>query len=232
MSRALLEWTSLRESLLMALSAIRGNKLRSSLTLIGIVVGVFSIISVMTAMGVLRNSIEEGITQLGANTFQMQKFFGGFNSGGDNMRRFRNRKDITFEQALQVRDKSTYAEAVGIESWEFGRVVLWGGARTNPNVSLAGENIEGLLTNDWTVETGRGLSAQDMDMGRPVAILGKDVVDKLFPPSVSPLGETIRIDGNLYEVIGVFASKPSGLGGFEGNFVIIPITTYFQKYGK
>ncbi|HET6273419.1 MAG TPA: ABC transporter permease [Bacteroidota bacterium] len=232
MSKALLQWASLRESFLMAINAIRGSKLRSALTLIGIVVGVFSIISVMTAMGVLRNSIEEGVTQLGANTFQMQKFVGGFNSGGDNFRRFRNRKDITFEQAVQVRDKATFAEAVGIESWEFGRVVRWQGERTNPNVSLAGENIEGLLTNDWTVEFGRGFSAQDMDLSRPVAILGRDVVDKLFPPSVNPLGETVRIDGNLYEVIGIFFQKPSGLGGFQGNFVILPITTYFQKYGK
>lgn len=231
MSKSLLDWTSLKETIVLALTAIRANKLRSTLTLLGIVVGVFSIISVMTAMGVLRNSIEEGITQLGVNTFQMQKFVGAFNSGGDR-RRFRNRKDITYDQALAVRDKATLAEAVGIESWEFGGVVKWRGERTNPNVPLAGENIEGLITNDWTVEIGRGFSAQDIAMGRPVIILGKDVVTKLFPPSMSPIGETVRIDGALYEVIGVFVSKGSSLGGFGDNFVNIPITTYFQVYGK
>ncbi len=231
MSKALLDWASLRETILLALNAIRANKLRSTLTLLGIVVGVFSIISVMTAMGVLRNSIEEGITQLGANTFQMQKFVGGFNRGGDG-RRFRNRKDITYEQALAVRNKATLAEAVGIESWEPGRVVKWRGERTNPNVWLAGENIEGLITNDWTTEVGRGFTSQDIEMGRPVIILGKDVVTKLFPPNMNPVGETVRIDGTLYEVIGVFTSKGQSLGGFGDNFVNIPITTYFQVYGK
>ncbi len=225
------DWSSLKESILMALSAIRASKLRSVLTLLGIVVGVFSIISVMTAMGVLRNSIEEGITQLGANTFQIQKYTGGF-GGPRDRRRFRNRKDITFEQAAQVRDKTTLSQAVGIESWEFGRIVRWKGEKTNPNISLAGENVEGLPTNDWTVEYGRGFSNQDMEMVRPIIILGKTVAEKLFPPSISPIGEVVRVDGALYQVIGVFAKKGSALGGNQDNFVSIPITTYFQKYGK
>src|SRR5512142_704532 len=102
--KLVLEWSNFRESLLMALAAIRGSKLRSILTLLGVTVGVFSIISVMTAVGVLRNSIEEGITQLGANTFVIEKFPPVI--GGDhhaNWRKWRNRKDITYEQALQVK---------------------------------------------------------------------------------------------------------------------------------
>ncbi|MBM2839537.1 MAG: hypothetical protein HW412_65, partial [Bacteroidetes bacterium] len=83
--------------------AIRGSKLRSALTILGIVVGIFSVISVMTAMQVLRDSIEEGISELGANTFQIQKFVGGFNTTAAERRRMRNRKNITYEQALQVR---------------------------------------------------------------------------------------------------------------------------------
>ena len=224
------EWSNLKESVVMALAAIRGSKLRSVLTLLGIVVGVFSIISVMTAMGVLRNSIEEGITQLGANTFQIQKFTGGFSGPRD--RRFRNRKDISYEQAEQVRDKSTLAQAIGIESWEFGRIVSWRGEKTNPNISLCGENIEGLTTNDWTVEYGRGLSSQDLEMVRSVIILGKTVAEKLFPPSIRPIDEIVRVDGALYQVIGVFGKKGSALGGNQDNFVCIPISTYFQKYGK
>src|SRR5512141_29773 len=164
MSKLVFEWSNFRESLLMALAAIRASKLRSILTLLGVVVGVFSIISVMTAVGVLRNSIEEGIMQLGANTFQIQKFNNGFDSGPEQRRRMRNRKDITYEQALAVRDKATLAEEVGIESWQFGRTIFWNGQKTNPNVQVAGENIEGLVTNDWNVENGRGFSQQDMDM--------------------------------------------------------------------
>ena len=91
MSKMFFEWSNIRESFAMAMTAIRTNKLRSALTLVGVIVGVFSIIAVMTAMGVMRNSIEEGMNQLGANTFQIQKFPSGFDSGPDTRRKLRNR---------------------------------------------------------------------------------------------------------------------------------------------
>ena len=233
MSKAMLEWANFRESLTMAFTAIRANKLRSILTLLGIVVGVFSIISVMTAMAVLRNSIEEGITQLGANTFQLQKFPPGGPGGGDHQRhRFRNRKNITIEQAQAVKDNLTLAEAVGLEVWRPGRILFWNGQKTNPNVTLFGENPEGLVTNDWVVETGRGITPQDIDFARNVIIIGLKVREKLFPPQLDPIGERIRIDGRVYEVVGVFAKKGSALGGDNDNFVVVPLSTYFQQYGR
>ena len=115
MSTSAFTYASLRESLSMAVHAIRASKLRSALTALGIVVGIFSVISVMTAMQVLRDSIEEGIADLGANTFQISKFVGGFNTTARERRKWRNRRNITYEQALQVREKVTLAEAVGIE---------------------------------------------------------------------------------------------------------------------
>jgi putative ABC transport system permease protein len=232
MSRFALELASFRESLVMAFNAIRSSKLRSILTLLGVVVGVFSIISVMTGVGVLRNSIEEGLTQLGANTFQMQRVGGGFNTSPEERHKMRNRKLLTYEQALAVKANAQLAAAVGIEDWQFGRIVYWEGAKTNPNVSLAGENLEGIVTNDWTVGEGRGMTSQDFDQGRRVALLGIEVRDKLFPPSISPVGQTIRLDGSLYQVIGVFDKKGTALGGNQDNFVVIPLTAYFDKYGK
>jgi putative ABC transport system permease protein len=232
MLRELLSRANLAESLLMALAAIRASKLRSVLTMLGIVVGVFSIISVMTAIGVLRNSIEQGLTQLGANTFQVQKFGGDFNSSPEQRRRMHNRKNITYENAVAVREKSTLAQAVGIEVGMGGKIVYWEGKRTNPNVELVAENLEGIETNDWTVGTGRGFSAQDVNLGAHVVILGQAVVDKVFPPNVNPVGEDIRVDGGIYRVIGIFEKKGSALGGNNDNFVVIPLPTYFQRYGK
>ncbi len=232
MSKLALEFANLRESLTMALSAIRQSKLRSLLTLLGIVVGVFSIISVMTAVGVLRNSIEEGLTQLGANTFQIQKFSMDFNTTPEQRRKMRNRKNITYEQALEVKEKETLAEAVGIEAWKFGRVVFWEGHKTNPNVQIAGENVEGMVTNDWIAQAGRSLSPQDVDQARQVAVIGDVLAEKLFPPQVNPVGETIRFDGSLYQVIGVLEKKGGALGGNQDNFLAIPISTFFLKYGK
>jgi putative ABC transport system permease protein len=231
MSKLVLEWGHLRESLQMALSSIRTSKLRSILTLLGIAVGVFSIISVMTAVGVLQNSIEEGLMQLGANTFQVQKF-PQFHSGPDAHRKYHNRKDITIEQAMQVREKATLAAAVGLEVWQGGKVLVWNGQKTNPNFQIVGENTDGLVTNDWVVDVGRPFNSQDVDMARRVVVLGKAVAEKIFPPSINPVGETVRIDGSLYLVIGVFVKKGGNLGGNQDFFGAIPITSFFQKYGK
>jgi putative ABC transport system permease protein len=232
MSKLVFEWSNFRESLLMALAAIRSSKLRSILTLLGVTVGVFSIISVMTAVSVLRNSIEEGISELGANTFQIQKFPVTMGDNHQNRWKYRNRKDITYEQALAVREKSTLADAVGIEASRWGKVIYWNGQKTNPNVSVIGENLEGMITNDYNVGTGRSFGSQDMDQARDVAILGSAVAEKLFPPNINPVGQTIRADGSLYQVIGVFEKKGGALGGNQGNFIAIPLTTYFGKYGK
>jgi putative ABC transport system permease protein len=232
MSKVAFELSNIRESFLMAMSAIRTNKLRSALTLVGIIVGVFSIIAVMTAMGVLRNSIEEGMSQLGANTFQIQKFPSGFDSGPDVRRRLRNRKDITYEQALQVRDKTTLAEAVGLEIWKFGLVMVWEDKKTNPNTQVAGENVEGVVTNNWIVEHGRSINQEDVDKSNRVIVVGSGIVEKLFPPQVNPLGENIRVDGEIYQVIGVFEKKAAGLGDNQDNLGVIPITSYFEKYGR
>jgi putative ABC transport system permease protein len=71
-----------------------------------------------------------------------------------------------------------------------------------------------------------------MDMAREVAIMGSAVAEKLFPPNIDPVGQTIRADGSLYQVIGVLQKKGGSLGGNQDNFIAIPLTTYFQKYGR
>lgn len=222
----------LKEAFMMALNAIRAHKLRSILTLLGIVVGVFSIIAVMTAMGVLRNSIESGLTQLGAHTFQIQKY-PSFSSGPRDRARFRNRKHITFEQGLMVKQKTTLAQAVGLEAWEFGNktVKALSGEQTNPNVFLAGEDLEGFVTNNWMIGDGRLFTEDELASGRNVIILGMDVVKKIFPRT-DPIGQKVRIDGHEYAVIGTIERKGQRLGGSPDNFAAVPLTTFFRVYGK
>jgi putative ABC transport system permease protein len=232
MSKLAHHWSQFRESMIMALFAVRSSKLRSILTLLGIAVGVFSIIAVMTAVTVLRNSIENGISQLGANTFQMQKYPAVMGDNHAMRRKYRNRKNISYEQALAVKEKATLAEMVGIEGWRGGKVVVWNGQKTNPNVGVVGENVEGIPTNDWTVSDGRALNQQDLEMASKVAILGSTLSEKLFPPYIDPVGQTIRVDGILYKVIGVLQKKGGSLGGNQDNFMIVPLTAFFNVYGK
>lgn len=221
----------LRESFLMAINAIRTHKLRSILTLLGIAVGVFSIIAVMTAMGVLVNSVESGMAMLGSHTFQVQRF-PTFQMGDGSRARFRNRKKILYEQAIAVKEQTTLAAAVGIEAWESGKVVKSVlGTKTNPNVSLVGENLEGFITNNWEISEGRLFTEDEHNSSRYLAIIGQDVVNKLFS-NINPINQKIRIDGVEYLVIGVVGKKGQALGRAQDNFVAIPLTTFFRVYGK
>ncbi|MDD8017883.1 MAG: ABC transporter permease [Bacteroidota bacterium] len=221
----------LQESINMALNAIRLNKLRSTLTLLGIGVGVFSIIGVMTAMGVLQNAIESGLSDLGTNTFQIQKYPAFNFNDHDNRNKFRNRKDITYDQGVQFVNRLTIAKYIGLEVWTGGKVVEYQNNRTNPSVGVVGENTDGFPTNNWNVQEGRAFTNQEVQSADNVAVLGSDVVTKIFPRG-DPVGEFIRIDGQRFKVIGVLEKKGAVLGGNQGNMVAIPITTHLNLYGK
>ncbi len=221
-----------KESFFMAINAIKINKMRSFLTLLGIAVGVFSIIGVMTAMSVLLNSIESGMAELGAHTFQIQKF-PAFGEGGPRERaRYRNRKDISYENGVVVKDNTTLASAIGLESWEGGKVVKsTAGLKTNPEIGVAGEDVDGFTTNNWNIDLGRAFTRAEVNAGKHVTVIGKGVIDKLFQHT-NPIGQPIRVDGKEFEVIGTIEEKGQMLGGNQSNFVVIPITTLFNEFGK
>ncbi|MBI5215214.1 MAG: ABC transporter permease [Ignavibacteriae bacterium] len=216
----------------MALNAIRTNKLRSILTLLGIAVGVFSIIGVMTAMGVLLNSIQGEMSALGVNTFQVQKYPMFQTGSAKEQASLRNRRDITYEQALRVKEDASLAKLVGMFCSDWGKIIQSpSGLKTNPNISLSGRDIEGFTANSWTIGDGRLYTQSELESGKRVVVLGIDVVKKIFP-RVNPIGEKVRIDGHEFEVVGVVQPRGNMLGGNGDNFAVIPITTYFDIYGK
>ena len=219
-----------REIITISLNAIRANKLRSVLTLLGIGVGVFSIIGVMTAVRVLQNSIENGLSNLGTHTFQIQKM--PMMAGRTEWMKAMKRKDITYAQAQTVADRLTMAQYVGIEGWNGGNTIqLLSGEKTNPNVGVAGEMPEGIPTNNWTIKEGRSITDNDLLHSYPVAIIAKDIETKLFPRG-GAVGSEIKINSQRYTVIGTFEPKGGSLGGSSDNFVAIPLTTFMEQFGR
>lgn len=126
------------EFIKIALSSLHANKLRSSLTILGIVVGIFSIISISTLISMLQLSIEEGLSMLGKNTFQIQKWPAMMEGGPGARAKYRNRKDITYEDYTLLKEKLTDAQYVGAEQWSFGKMVKFGNKETNPNIQVCG----------------------------------------------------------------------------------------------
>jgi putative ABC transport system permease protein len=142
----------------MSLDAILANKLRTVLTLVGIVAGVASIIAVMTAISLVQATMEREMSVLGAQTFQVQKWpAGGFTSDAQRRRAMR-RPALTLENAAAIRNQVPTVDLVGSEIWDFGSVVQYKGETTNPNISIVGGTPEYAPNNTHFVGLGRNLS--------------------------------------------------------------------------
>ena len=220
----------LRESISMALTALAAHKLRSALTLLGVLIGVFSIIVVMTAMRVLERSIEANLSQLGGQTFAIQKWPQvRFGTRAD-WEKYLRRKDITLEQGELVEEKATLAAAVGVEGqfWSGGIQTRY--AKTAPTVLLYGETPGSFLAHDWLAAEGRVLVDSDLDNARNVCVLGSALAKTVFPFG-SAVGQGLKINGIPYTVVGVLAPKGGSLGGDQDNFAVIPLTTALNRYG-
>lgn len=229
MNRSFL-WSEWSESFRMALSAIRSNKLRSVLTLLGIVIGVFSIIAVTTAMRVMQNSIESELNSLGSNVFVITKY-PVFHAGGPgSWRKYRNRKNITYEQVVRLRERATLASNVGAEAGRGGRVAQYSDQKTNPNVEIDGVTPDIFEAQNKNIDEGRTISQSDIDIGRLVCVIDPNLVKALFPHS-DPIGEDVKVDGIGYRVIGTIKDEGNVLGGGQP-YMMVPITTFFARYGK
>jgi putative ABC transport system permease protein len=219
------------ESLALSFTSLRTNKLRTLLTILGIVVGIFSIILIMTIINMLQVTIESGVSQLGKNTFQIQKFPAVQMGGPGSRAKYRNRKDLTIEEFEKLKESLSSAKYIGAEQWRFGRMIKYGNNETNPNVQVAGITSEAFYTNDWVVEFGRLIRDGDVERNVPVIIIGSDIVDKLFP-NIDPIGQYVRLEGRPLQVIGVLEKQGQLFGQSRDNFVVLPITVYQSMYGR
>ena len=200
----------LSESLDLALGAIRSNKMRSFLTLLGIIIGVMTIIAMQSLITGLRKSMTEQLNILGTNVFNIQKY-PAVGMGHGWWEKYRNRKDLTYDQAMAVRERVKAAAAVSADVDTWGQEIRYKDKKTLNNVSVMGTTPEFIENAGYEIASGRFLTQQDLEYNRRVAIIGVDVLDKLFG-SENPLGLNIKIKGERFEIIGVFAKKGSIFG--------------------
>lgn len=211
----------------LSVDTIRSNKLRTSLTLAGIAIGVFSIIAIMTLLDALQTGIDSGLSQLGTNTFQIQKFPAVM--GGPPSRKMRNRPDIVYDQGEQLIEKATLYKYISLEYWKGAKTFKYGQNSTNPNMLLGGVNMDFLPCNDYSVKEGRFFTQPELNSASSVAVIGMEVVDKLFPKE-TPIGKKIILDKNEFLVIGILEPKGESFGQSRDNIALVPITRALQIY--
>ena len=216
--------------LVMAFHSILANKLRSMLTLVGIVAGVASIIAVMTAIALVQATLEQEMSVLGAQTFQVQKWpAGGFASDAQRRRAMR-RPPLTLVNASAIRTQVSTVDLVGSEIWDFGFTAEYRGETTNPNLSIVGGTPEYPPNNTHFVGLGQNLSPMDVRSGASVVVIGHAIAKKLFP-FLDPIGREVLVDHRKYRIVGVFDEKKSAFGGNFDNYVLMPVTTFLNVYG-
>ena len=215
------------ESIIMAFDAVRANKLRSGLTLLSIAIGIFAIIGAGTAVTSLNNSVNGELASLGQNTFQIRHRPSIVTSNRESMR-YRSRQPIDFAQAKDFKRQMESAESVSVYDNESRLIVKANNLSTDPTVSVEGIDEGYFICNNVVIDEGREFTAEDINLNRPVIILGRDVAERLFP-AISPLGQQVSVKGHRFTVIGLQKKRGSILGSSLDDLVYVPITMY-QKY--
>ena len=218
------------ETITMALGSLGVNKLRSGLTMFGITIGVFSVISVMTAIGALQYSIENGLSFLGSNIFQFAKYPANVSAGGNIKKKYQNRHNITYQQALhyqKLMEGNAREICLKCFGYEVKGQAVYNGVKTTPNLLIVGANRGFLTANAYTLGYGRNVNDEDVELARNAIVVGKTVEKRLFPHE-TPIGKVVRVSGHTYTIIGVLAEKGTAFGQSQDNLCIMPITRFFK----
>jgi putative ABC transport system permease protein len=223
----------LKENFEVALSTLRARKGRSALTILGIVIGVTSVISVAAIIDGLNGYVAHRVQALGARVFFVSRM--PFAQFGRPSEKIRMRKYLNYDDARVIRERCPaceYATAFATRAFFFGQTnEIHAGRERVDNPIIRGIDPEyGDAIPLFALSDGRSITAFDLEHSRYVCILGSAVAGALFP-TVDPIGREVMLNGQLFEVIGVFEKDP-GLFGGPGvdQFVIIPYSTFHKLY--
>jgi putative ABC transport system permease protein len=217
------------EAVLLALHALWANKLRSVLTLLGVVIGVSAVISVVTFVNGINGYVAEKIFNLGADVFIISKISPVITSV-DQFLEGQKRKDLELEDYEAVLQACNSCKYVGAAMFNPNGHVKYGDQSTT-DTWVRGFTTSMFAINDVDLVAGRALLQHDIANSAPVAVIGNDILENLLP-NTDPIGKEIRVDGRAYTVVGVGKKVGKTLGQSRDNYVILPITTWMKQYGS
>ena len=212
----------------LAWEIIRSHKLRSILTLLGIVIGVFAIIVAVTAVQVMETKLVDTVESFGATTFTISRMF-GFDQSNSN---YRARKNLTYDEMVQYADMAKLPSAISPTMNVSSSVeARYGDQNTENVVTKFGVNEFWLNTNGFDIEEGRNLTELDVELARDVVVIGHDIGERLFA-NINPVGKPIIIGGHRYQVIGVMSEKGNTFGTNVDLdlLALIPITNMIRSF--
>lgn len=209
----------IKESCLIAWEAIRANRLRSSLTALGIIVGIVTVTLMGMALEGLNISFRDNLAKLGTETLYVQRLPWQIRSYAEWLR-YRNRQEFDWFQARQLERRITNAAAAALLTET--RLTVKYRERSGSQASVVGTTADYEITSGIEMAEGRFLSAQECDGGRPLCVIGSLVASNLFV-NESPLGKRLHIDNETVEIVGVMSKRGSFMGEYSfDNQVLVP----------
>ncbi|MCU1323258.1 MAG: hypothetical protein JWM43_2907 [Acidobacteriaceae bacterium] len=216
-----------KEAVKIALQSLWANKLRSVLTLLGVVIGVASVIAVVTLVNGANTFVTTKFSSYGADVFTVSKM-PQIITNSDDYQRYQKRKNILLDDYVYVRDNCKGCLGIGAQQSTTAKVVR--GTQSITDCSIRGYTWQMPSLQNLNIMQGRGFTQVDEDHASHVAIIGTDVQDNLFGGQ-DPLGQDLRVDGAQYTVIGVSEKQGSTFGASQDNWVAVPLTAYQKSYG-
>ena len=219
------------ENLRFALLAVRAHKLRAGLTVLGIVVGVATVIAMVSIVTGFNNNMVRSFQSFGATVVVFQKYEPRFGPGGPRPEGELRRKDLTLEDAAAIKTAVPEARAVSPQRY------LWNNTEyhlRHRNAEVRSPRVWGVMepfavAQSRFVTQGRFLTELDVEHAAEVLVIGDDIREKLFPRE-DPIDKRIQLGHDTYTVIGVFERKGKMFGESQDNFVVLPITTFDRRF--
>jgi putative ABC transport system permease protein len=236
----------LSDNFVLAWRTVKGNKLRTGITVAIIAFGIMALVGIITAIEAMNNSLRDSFSTMGANTFSIRFRERRFQMGGGSdvtqsktnsnkkVKKSNTGRIITYQQAKLFKDMYEYPSSVSIGiNGPRGTSVTFENKKTNPNVSVNGGDENYLKLNGYEVGYGRNFTKQEVESGQDICILGKDVAYKLFGARYDrALDKVIRVGSNKYRVIGITKEKGSSSFLQADNIVFSTYTNIRQSFAN
>ncbi|MEH1819536.1 MAG: ABC transporter permease [Nostoc sp.] len=207
----------------MAMEALWRNKLRTGLTMLGVIIGITSVIAITSVGQGVQKATEQQIQSLGTDVLQV--FAGAARSGGISQG-MGSSSTLTWEDAKAIQEEAPAAQVVSAYLQRPGQVVY---EKLNNSTNIVGTDLNYPEARNTSLTQGRFFTQEEMDNAKSVVVLGQTVRDELFGTGKNPVGEQIRIQSNIYEVIGVFEKKGSEGPMDRDDQVFIPLTNMSSR---
>ena len=217
----------LKEALKLAIQSLWANKLRTVLTLLGVVIGVTSVIAVVTLVNGANSFVIEKFSRYGADVFTVSQMPALITSADDYVK-YHKRKVILYDDLKYIQENCKRCTGIGGQQASVGKVVR--GTQSITDATIRGYTWQMPALQNLDIAQGRGFTDTDEEHGSHVAIIGTDIAENLFA-GIDPIGQELRADGTPYTVIGIVEKQGSTFGQSQDNFIGVPLTAYQKDYG-